>query len=55
VEVNTLTSEKNDKQNKIKYSIWDTRTDEKQSKILEVPNLIEGFNQDSKKGIHKED
>jgi len=53
--VNTLPSEKMDTQNKIKYSIWDTRTDEKQSKILEVPNLIEGFNRDSKNGIHKGD
>jgi len=50
-----LPSEKNANQNKIKYSIWDTRTDEKQSKILEAPNLIEGFNRDSKKGIHQKD
>ena len=55
MEVNTLPSEKNDMQNKIKYSIWETRTDEKQREILESPDLIEGFNRDSNKEIKKQD
>ncbi|WP_423410316.1 hypothetical protein AABM38_10465 [Heyndrickxia sp. MSNUG] len=46
-----MPSEKNESPNKIKYSIWDTKTDEKQRKILEAPNLIKGFNRDSKKGL----
>ncbi|WP_274609497.1 hypothetical protein [Mesobacillus boroniphilus] len=34
-----------DRQNKIKYSIWDTRVDEKQRKIIEKsPELTDGFN-----------
>lgn len=49
-----MPSKKNDMQNKIKFSIWDTRTDEKQHKVLESPELIEGFNRDTNKGNQKE-
>jgi hypothetical protein len=54
VEVITLGREQKDTQNKIPFSIWDTRTDEKQRKVLESPELIKGFNMDSDK-IEKKD
>lgn len=41
--------------NKIKFSIWDTRIDESQRKVLDSPELIEGFNRNSSKKIDKED
>lgn len=47
--------EKKDIQNKIPFSIWDTRTDEKQRKVLESPELIKGFNMDSNKELRRED
>lgn len=54
VEVITLGREQKDTQNKIPFSIWDTRTDEKQRKVLESPELIKAFNMDSDK-IEKKD
>jgi hypothetical protein len=54
MEVITLDRANNDIQNKIPFSIWDTRTDEKQRKILQSPELIKGFNMDSDKEIRKE-